>query len=182
MLWSPFAVVDAFYSSFNVRCWSYRSFATRIYDFIPELWYSYFARWHCFMTCFSPFWPSLVSHLHHLHQLFYLHHLFYLYLMFFFPFSCGSSFGLEASLYQLGLLIDWMNAVIYIILNKLQTSFVHPLKSNCQTFDLVYPSMLVPCLLNSVLSFPASIWSVRLRFWLVKQWKISHVCIAGSSL
>ena len=118
--------------------------------------------------------------------------------MFFFPFSFGSSFGLEASLYQLGLLIDWMNAWlppsfvhrdalvlhnlhhiyiyiyhihniyhighIYIILNKLQTSFVHPLKSNCQTFDLVYPSMLVPCLLNSVLSFPACIWSVRLRF------------------
>ena len=100
----------AFYSSFGVWCWSYRSFATRIYDFSPELWYSYFARWHCFMTCFSPFWPSLVSHLHHLHQLFYLHHLFYLHLMFFFPFSFGSSFGLEASLYQLVLLIDWMNA------------------------------------------------------------------------
>ena len=26
VLWSPFAVVDAFYSSFGVWCWSYRCF------------------------------------------------------------------------------------------------------------------------------------------------------------
>ena len=60
-LWSPFAVVDAFYSSLGVWCWSYRSFATRIYDFTPELWYSYVARWRCFMTCFSPLCPFLFA-------------------------------------------------------------------------------------------------------------------------
>ena len=39
------------------------AFATRIYDFIPEFWYSYFARWHCFMTCLSPLCPFLCSRL-----------------------------------------------------------------------------------------------------------------------
>ena len=53
VLWSPF----------GVWCWSYRSFATGIYDFFPELWYSYFARWHCFMTCLSPLCPFLCSRL-----------------------------------------------------------------------------------------------------------------------
>ena len=55
--------------------------------------------------------------------------------------------------------IDNTYIYIWFILNKLHASFVHPLKPDCTTFHLVYPSVLVSCLLNSVLSF-SSLYSV----------------------